>query len=216
MENLKEYVITERDFGKVFRQTPYSESDPVMEEKWRLIGDCMVRVCSKHCTWRKLSIRAEADDACKFVTPAEEAVVYWLFTSEGKDWVQGFQDQIMQDGVGGIGEQKGSKKRKGIHKTREYRIHYAKLVDIVAESRKSCHSREWDKALQGYALKELEAKEKNKQRRKQSLKSVIPTFDKENDVLGLSTSSAEVLSLTLVVDPEDKYGWYTQGSETPV
>jgi hypothetical protein len=213
---MQDYIICEKDFGKIFRQTSYSTCGKVMQEKWKLIGDCMVRVCSKHSTWRKLSIRTEAEDVCKFVTTAEEAVVYWLFLSEGKDWVDGFQDILVDNSEKITGEDSKPKKKKGMHKTREYRVHYAKLVSIVAESRRSCHSSEWDKAIQGFAIEEMNQKERNKKKRKQDLRSVIPSFDKENDVLGLSTSSAESMSLNLVIDPDDKYGWFTQGSETAI
>jgi hypothetical protein len=38
-----------------------------------------------------VEVRAAAPNVCKFTTVAEEAIVYWIFVSEGEDWIKEFK-----------------------------------------------------------------------------------------------------------------------------
>jgi hypothetical protein len=126
-ESVKEFVITTEDCAQVIRKVHYDTADVALQEKWRLIVRCLSKVCSKHCsTWSDLEVRASAANMCDYTTPAKEAIVYWLFFSEGEDWLHEFE---------GIGSHKNMEddedtacttqhKKCGKHKTLCYLKHW--------------------------------------------------------------------------------------------
>jgi hypothetical protein len=38
-----------------------------------------------------VEVRAAAPNVCTFTTVAEEAIIFWIFVSEGEDWIQEFK-----------------------------------------------------------------------------------------------------------------------------
>jgi hypothetical protein len=74
------------DCAHVFRKV-----NEVVREKWLLIGQCLSRVCSKRCTWSDIEVRASASNVCDYTMVAEEAIIYWLFVSKGKEWLHEFE-----------------------------------------------------------------------------------------------------------------------------
>jgi hypothetical protein len=78
-KSVDEFVITMEDCAHVFCKVPYDGNNKVVQEKWQLIGQCLSRVCSKHCTWSDLEVWVNAPNMCDYATGAEEAIMYWLF-----------------------------------------------------------------------------------------------------------------------------------------
>jgi hypothetical protein len=159
-----------------------------VREKWHLIGQCLSKICSKRCSWSNVEVRAAAANVCNFTTVAEEAIVYWLFVSEGEDWLKEFQrKETQKDSSVGEGEEfsnSGSQRKKcGTHKSIEYLKHWYQLRELVQERRDNREiSESWDDAWREFACEEIALKKNKKGTRKRSIKDVLPKFE---DVLGV-------------------------------
>jgi hypothetical protein len=193
-ESVKEFVITTDDCAHLFRKVPYDSADVAVQEKWRLIGQCLSKVCSKRCTWSDLEVRASAANVCEYTTPAEEAIVYWLFVSEGDAWLQEFEGE---NGKNKVSDDSGTanttqRKKCGKHKTLCYLKHWWQLRSIVKSRR---HSRDisgkWDEAWKVFACEELNLKNNTRVSRKRSIQDVLPKFE---DVLGVGESEGDYTS----------------------
>lgn len=189
IKSVEEHSIKKIDCAHVFRVVPFNDQDETLRELWRLIGQCLSRVCSKRCSWSNVEVRAAAPNVCNFTTVAEEVVVYWLFVSEGEDWVNEFQTKETQPhsgtgGEDGISSNSGSQRKKsGTHKSIEYLKHWYQLRSLVEERRaKRGISESWDDAWRQFANEDIEMTKKKKGTRKRSIKDVLPTFE---DVLGV-------------------------------
>jgi hypothetical protein len=185
---VEEYAISTTDCALLFRAVPYNDQDDTVREKWHLIGQCLSKICSKRCSWSNVEVRAAAANVCNFTTVAEEAIVYWLFVSEGEDWLKEFQrKETQKDSSVGEGEEfsnSGSQHKKcGTHKSIEYLKHWYQLRELVQERRDNREiSESWDDAWREFACEEIALKKNKKGTRKRSIKDVLPKFE---DVLGV-------------------------------
>lgn len=208
-DRIDDYAITKDDCAFVFRTGPFDGADVVMREKWKLVGQCLARVCSKRCSWSKLEVRAASPSVCKMTQVAEEAIVYWLFVSEGNGWVHGFlgeeynsdsesDDQKTFSETTSAGNTNG-KKKNGQHKTVKYLYHYRQLCGLITKHREnSVISEQWDNAWMTFASEELELKKNREGVKKRKLKDVLPKF---KDVLGVGKTAADSYSsYGLVID----------------
>jgi hypothetical protein len=201
------------DCAHVFRKVPYNgEENEVVREKWRLTGQCLSRVCSKRCTWSDLEVRANAPNVCDYTTGAEEAIVLWLFVSEGEDWLLEFNKK---NGQGKDHENDAEttstshRKKNGQHKTLSFLKHWWQLKTLVKARRLNRDiSEKWDEAWKLFACEELELKKNKKGVRKRSIRDVLPTFE---DVLGVGESEGDYTS-GLEID-EDLDLFVTQKSD---
>jgi hypothetical protein len=191
-ESLDTYAITYDDCMDLFRAVLFDGGDEVTREKWRLVGQCLSRVCSKRCNWSNLEVRAQEAKVCTFTTSAEEAIVLWLIVSEGEDWLKLVGDGEntgVSDGVETTGSESSAnqKKKCGQHKTIAFHNHWLHLRCVVKKRRENREiSESWDEAWKMFAIEELEMKNSNKRKRKRQPKNVLPTLD---DVLKLGESS---------------------------
>jgi hypothetical protein len=194
-DSVKKFVITTDDCAHLFRKIPYESVDLALQEKWRLIGQCLSKVCSKRCTWSDPEVRASAANVCEYTTPAEEAIVYWLFVSEGEDWIrefEGIQGKSTKEVDDADTTSTTQRKRCGKHKTLCYLKHWWQLRGIVKTRRLNRHiSGKWDEAWKMFACEELEIKKNKRGNRKRSIKDVLPTFE---DVLGVGESEGDYKS----------------------
>jgi hypothetical protein len=163
-KSIDELAITMDDCAHVFRKVPYDGKNEVVREKWRVIGQCLSRVCSKRCTWSDLEVRANAPNVCDYMTGAEEAVVYWLFVSEGKEWLIEFKRMNGHrnknvDSDDTVATSTSQHKKSGQHKTMSFLKHWWQLKTIVkAHRQKRDISEKWDEAWKLFACEELELK----------------------------------------------------------
>jgi hypothetical protein len=195
-QSVDQFAITMDDCAHVFRKVPYNgEENEVVREKWRLVGQCLSRVCSKRCTWSDLEVRANAPNVCDYTTGAEEAIVLWLFVSEGEDWLLEFNKKNggSHDGDHDAETTSTSRRKKnGQHKTLSYLKHWWQLKTLV-KARRLNHdiSEKWEEAWKLFACEELKAKKNKKGSRKRSIQDVLPTFE---DVLGVGESEGDYTS----------------------
>lgn len=199
-ESVEEFAITMEDCAQLFRKVPYNGEDKVVQEKWRLIGQCLSRVCSKRCTWSKVEVRANAPNVCDYTTVAEEAIVYWLFVSEGKDWLSEFNTSKdhSKDHDDDDTTSTNQRKKSGQHKTLSYLKHWWQLKSIVKSRRLNRGiSEKWDEAWKHFACEELELKKNRKGGRKRSIRDVLPKFE---DVLGVGDSLEGIYTSELEID----------------
>lgn len=193
---MDKFAISMEDCARVFRKIPYDSTDVEVQEKWRLIGQCLLRVCGKRCTWWKLEVRASEANVCTFTTVAEEAIVYWLFVTEGEDWVKEFQGDDRRDDNddGDTMESNSSAQRKkcGKHKTLTYLKHWWQIKTFVeARRQKREISSGWDEAWRLFAEEEIELKRNRRVKRKRTSKDVLPTFE---DVMNVGESEGTITS----------------------
>jgi hypothetical protein len=186
-EEIDRFAITKQDCALLFRKVPYDGGDAVVREKWKLIGNCLAKVCTKRCSWSELEIRAMEANVCTYTTNAEEAIVYWLFVSEGNDWVQDFKkknsEDVLEEENATEASEKTQRKKCGKHKTLAYLKHWWQLRSLVEARRNNREiSQGWDEALKFFAGEELEYKKTKRVRRKRTIKDVLPSFE---DVLGV-------------------------------
>jgi hypothetical protein len=187
---LDKFAITVKDCALLFRKVPYDGGDAVVREKWKLIGNCLAKVCTKRCSWSELEIRATEANVCTYTTNAEEAIVYWLFVSEGDDWVQDFKnknnEEVLEDESGNNAteaSERSQRKKCGKHKTLAYLKHWWQLRSLVEARRNNREiSQGWDEALKSFACEDLENKKTKRVRCKRTIKDVLPSFE---DVLGV-------------------------------
>jgi hypothetical protein len=186
---IDKFAIMMQDCALLFHKVPYNGDDTVVQDKWKLIGNCLSKVCTKRCSWSDLEIRAMEANVCTYTTNAEEAIVYWLFVLEGNDWVRDFKHKNNEEIFGESGNnateasERSQRKKCGKHKTLAYLKHWWQLRSLV-EAR--CKNREisqgWDEALKSFACEDLENKKTKRVRRKRTIKDVLPSFE---DVLGV-------------------------------
>jgi hypothetical protein len=212
-DSLREFTITKEDCSHVFCKVPYEKDNQVVREKWRLIGQCLSRVCSKRCTWWDLEVRATAANACDYTTVAEEAIVYWLFISEGNDWVHEFN---IKNGDGNSPENDADttstaqRKKCGQHKTLQFLKHWWQLKVVVKSRRlNSGISQKLDEAWRIFAGEELQLKKNKNRGRKRTIQDVLPTFE---DVLGIGESEGDYTSGGLEIE-DDLELFVTQTSD---
>jgi hypothetical protein len=193
----------------MFRTVPYNGANKkVIREKWKLVGQRLSRVCSKRCIWLNVQVRAASPNVCKFTTIVKEAIIYWIFVSEGEDsWIQEFKGN-KKNYLEPEGEEDNktiddantstSRKKYWQHKTVTYLPHWWQCFELV---KKKCENREileaWDNAWMAFAIEELECKKEGKYTKKKKIKDVLPTFE---DVLGVGddTAISSYLSCELV------------------
>lgn len=183
------FAVTKDDCVWLFRKVAYDSKDEAVAEKWRLVGQCLSKICTKRCTWFNLDVRASAPNVCNLTTVAEEAIVYWLFVSEGEGWVKDFVKRESSAGshdkedASKDGTASSQRKRCGQHKSMEYLKHWLQLKSIVKKRRANREiSDSWDEALMLFAVEEKNVKKTNKEIRKATTKDVLPKFE---DVLGV-------------------------------
>jgi hypothetical protein len=212
--SVENFAITTRDCSMVFRTVPYDGADEALREKWKLVGQCLSRVCSKRCSWSKLEVRAAAANVCNFTTVAEEAIVYWIFVTEGEGWlkeakgVQGNDADEEEGTVSGM-TNTSSRKKCGQHKTATHLEHWRQLFCLVKTKRDNRSiSESWDNAWMTFAAEELEYKKTKKMTRKRRVKDVLPKFE---DVLGVGSAAIESSSAyELVISDATSLGFCTQ------
>jgi hypothetical protein len=145
-----------------------------------------------------VEVRAAAPNVCKFTTVAEEAIVYWIFVSEGEDWIQEFKakttknflepDNKEDHNTEGDANTSASRKKNGQHKTVTYLPHWRQLFGLVKTKRENRGiSDGWDNAWMAFAIEELECKKEKKCTKKRKIKDVLPKFE---DVLGVGDNTA--------------------------
>jgi hypothetical protein len=142
-------------------------------------------------------VRAAAPNVCTFTTIAEEAIIYWIFVSEGEDWIQEFKDKkknILKpeddedNNTDGDINTNASRKKNGRHKTVTYFPHWRQLFGLVKKKRENREiSEAWDNAWMAFAIEELESKKEKKNEKKRKIKDVLPKFE---DVLGVGDDTA--------------------------
>jgi hypothetical protein len=214
MDSVENFVITTCDCLMVFRTVQYDGADEALCEKWKLVGQCLSRVCSKWCSWSKLEEQAAASNVCNFTTVAEEAIVYWIFVMEGEGWlkeakgVQG-NDSDEEDGTNSGITNTSACKKCGQHKTVTHLDHWRQLFGLVktkCENRSISES--WDNAWMTFVAEELEYKKNKKMTRKRKVKEVLPKFE---DVLGVGSAAIECASVyELVISDATSLGFCTQ------
>jgi hypothetical protein len=205
-ESVKEFAITKEDCTHVFRKVPYNKENQVLQEKWRLIGQCLSRVCSKKCTWSDVEVRASAPNVCDYTTVAEEAIVYWLFVSEGEYWLIEFNCKnggVNNHDIDADTTSTAQRKKCGQHKTLSFLKHWWQLKVVVKSRRQNRGiSEKWDEAWQIFAGDELKIKKNKKGGRKRTIRDVLPTFE---DVLGIGDSEGDYTS---GLEIEDDFGLF--------
>lgn len=163
-------MITKHDCAMVFRAVPYDGADDTIREKWKLVGQCLSRMCSKRCSWSKLEVRAAAANVCQFTTVAEEAIIYWIFVTEGNGWLNEVQGVVLEndsdeeDGtIGGTTNVSTGRKKCGQHKTVSHLEHWRQLFGLVKTRRENRGiSESWDNAWMTFAEEDLENKKNKK------------------------------------------------------
>jgi hypothetical protein len=131
---------------------------------------------------------------CDYTSPAEEAIVYWLFVSEGEDWLHEFEGIGSRNKVGEDADTTSTSQRKkcGKHKTLCYLKHWWQLRSIVKTRRLNRDiSGKWDEAWRVFACEELQLKNNKRLSRKRSIQDMLPTFE---DVLGVGESEGDYTS----------------------
>jgi hypothetical protein len=188
-EALSDYRITTTDCAKVFRREKYDgDNNEVLREKWRFIGQCLVRICTKSCSWSNIVVRAAGANVCNYTYVAEEAIVYWLFVSEEEGWFSAFEKKCVLVNGNDMDEVDDStgrtqRKRCGTHKTQQFLKHWWQLKAVYAARRQNREiSKDWDAAWMKFAAEELEMKNNKKHKRKRDHVNVLPKYE---DVLGI-------------------------------
>jgi hypothetical protein len=101
-----------------------------------------------------------APNVCDYTTGAEEAIVYWLFVSKGKEWLMEFHSNKNVDSNDTVTTSTRSQhKKSGYHKMLSFLKHWWQLKTIVkARHQKHNISEKWDEAWKLFAYEELELK----------------------------------------------------------
>jgi hypothetical protein len=194
-ESVDEFSITPMDdCAHVFHKVPYNSENKVVREKWQLIGQCLSKVCSKCCTWSEIEVCASTPNVCDYYTTvAEEAIVYWLFVSEGKEWLHEFEaSEGCKKPEEDTDTTSTQRKKCGRHKMLSYLKHWWQLKTIVRLGRFLHVTRE----------------EKKRMSQKRSIQDVLPMFE---DGLGIGESEVDYTSGLNIV--EDLALFVTQDSD---
>jgi hypothetical protein len=216
---LLDYRITTTDCAKVFHREKYdgNNNEVLVREKWRFIGQCLARICTKSCSWLDIVVRAAGVNECNYTYVAEEAIVYWLFVSKEEGWFSTFEQKyVLMDGddMDEVDDSIGrtQHKRCGTHKTHQQFLKHWWQHKAVYKARRENReiSKEWDAAWMKFAAEELEMKNNKKQKHKQKHVDVLPSYE---DVLGIGETECIKIGSTGAVLEEDAELLCTQKEE---